>query len=64
VLALDKPAADAVMVAVPALEAVKVDDAVPRVGEMGESGLNVPATPVTAKVIGVVAVVTVLPPPS
>ena len=60
-LALLRPAADAVIVAVPAVLGVKVDDAVPLDGVTGESGLKEPDTPLATKVIGFVALATVLP---
>ena len=54
------PAAVTVMVAFPTVVGVKFDAALPPLGVMGETGLNVPDTPLTAKVIGVAAVLTVL----
>ena len=59
-VALAKPAADAVIVAVPAVVAEKLDVAIPAAGATGELGLNVPDTPLTENVIPLVAVVTVL----
>ncbi|MEO8630170.1 MAG: hypothetical protein ABI612_19045 [Betaproteobacteria bacterium] len=59
-----KPWDDAVMVAVPDVEAVKLVIALPLTGVIGVSvdpGLNEPETPRTENVMGLVAVVAVLP---
>ena len=61
VLALVRPLAVTVMVAVPTVVAVTLEVATPAAGVTGEAGLNEPVTPVTANVIAFVAVVTVLP---
>jgi hypothetical protein len=50
-----------VIVAVPDVEGVRLEVAVPLAGVMGEAGLKDPETPLTEKVIGFVALVTVLP---
>jgi len=55
------PDDDAVIVAVPDVEAVKLDVAMPPFGVIGEAGLKEPETPLTEKVTAFVAVVTVLP---
>ena len=60
-LAPVKPVAEAVMVPLPELTAVKVVDALPPLAETGDGGLNDPDTPVTVKVIALVALDTVLP---
>ena len=60
-LALLRPAADAVMVALPAVLGVKVDDAVPFDGVTGDGGLKEPDTPLTEKVMEFVADNTVVP---
>jgi hypothetical protein len=60
-MSLPSPAADAVIVAVPAVVAVKFDVAVPATGATGDAGLKVPDTPLTAKVMALVAVVMLLP---
>jgi hypothetical protein len=52
---------DAVIVAVPDVEAVKLDVAMPPLGVIGEAGLKEPETPLAEKVMALVAVVTVLP---
>ena len=62
-VALVSPSADAVMVAFPNVDAVKLDCATPFAATT-EDGLNVPATPVTAKLMMLFAVVMVLPPAS
>jgi hypothetical protein len=59
-LALLRPDAVAVIVAVPVVEAVKLEEAMPPLAA-AEAGLNEPLTPVTAKLIALVAVLTVLP---
>ncbi len=59
-VALVKPVADAVIVAVPAVLADRLDVAIPADGATGETGLNVPVTPLTENVIALVAVETVL----
>jgi len=55
------PVDDAVIVAVPDVEAVKLDVAMPPLGVIGEVGLKEPETPLAEKVMALVAVVTVLP---
>ena len=63
-LALLNPAAVTIIVAVPAVVAVKLQVAMPLLGVIGlsiEFGLNEPETPLTDKVTGFVAVVTVFP---
>jgi len=55
------PVDDAVIVAVPDVEAVKLDVAMPPLGVIGEAGLKEPETPLAEKVTALVAVVTVLP---
>ena len=60
-LALVSPAAVTVMVPLPTVVGVKLDDARPPVGATGETRLKVPDTPLTEKVIGLLAVPTVLP---
>ena len=55
------PVDDAVIVAVPDEEAVKLDVAMPPLGVIGEAGLKEPETPLAEKVTALVAVVTVLP---
>jgi hypothetical protein len=63
-LALLNPAAVTVIVAVPAVVAVKLQVAMPPLGVIGlsiEFGLNEPETPLTEKVTGLLAVVTVFP---
>ena len=56
-----RPAADAVVVALPAVVGVKLDIATRAVGAMGDAGLKEPAIPLVEKVIGLLAVVTVFP---
>ena len=58
-LALVRPAAEAVTVALPAVVGVKLVVATPSVGVTGEAGSKVPETPVKEKVTGLVALVTV-----
>ncbi len=60
-VALTSPAAVTVMVALPVVVAVKLEDAIPAVGVTGDVGLKLPETPLTKKAIGVLAVLTVLP---
>jgi hypothetical protein len=60
-LALVRPVKDTVIVAVPVLEGVKAEVAIPPLAATGDTGANVPLTPLTAKLIVLVAVVTVLP---
>ena len=63
-LPLLNPAAVTVIVAVPAVVAVKLLVAMPPLGVIGlsiEFGVNEPATPPTENVMGLVAVVTVFP---
>jgi hypothetical protein len=60
-LALVSPVEETVIVAVPDVEGVKLEVALPLAGAMGEAGLKDPETPLTEKVIGFVALVTVLP---
>jgi hypothetical protein len=60
-VALVRPADDAVIVAAPEVDGVKLLVATPALGVMGPGGLKAPDTPLTAKVTGLVADVTVLP---
>jgi len=59
-LPLLRPDAVAVIVPVPLVEAVKLEEAMPPLATAA-AGLNEPLTPVTAKLIALVAVLTVLP---
>ena len=60
-VALVNPLADAVTVPLPAVVGVRLDVALPPIGDIGEGGLNEPDTPLTEMLIGFVAVVTRLP---
>ena len=60
-LALVSPAAEAVIVAVPAVVGVNAEAATPAAGDTGDAGLNEPATPLAEKLIALLAVVTVFP---
>lgn len=59
--ALVRPAAETLMVPVPAVLGVKLAVAVPPLALTGVAGSNAPAMPVTPKLIALVALVTVLP---
>ena len=56
-----RPDADALTVALPAVEAVNAVLAIPPDDAIGRTGLNPPVTPNTENVIALVAVDTVLP---
>ena len=56
-----RPVAVTVTVAFPTVVGVRLVVALPALGVIGETGLNVPDTPLTANVTGVVAELTVFP---
>jgi hypothetical protein len=60
-VAVVNPVADAVMVALPVLTAMNVEEAIPLTADIVEEGLKDPETPVTENVMALVAVDTVLP---
>ena len=60
-LALVRPLADALTVALPTVIGVKLEVAIPPLGATGEAGLNEPDTPITENVTALVAVVAVFP---